>query len=78
VLVDYAIFMNVPKLDAQDLATVQKVYTAETLDFRLKPDSAAVDRGTQIPNVTQGFAGQAPDLGALEVGQPVPQYGPRR
>ena len=30
VLVDYDIFMNVPKLDAQDVATVQKVYKAES------------------------------------------------
>ena len=30
-----------------------------------------------IPNVTDGFAGQAPDLGALEVGQAPPIYGPR-
>jgi hypothetical protein len=27
--------------------------------------------------VTDGFAGKAPDLGALEVGQAVPVYGPR-
>jgi len=27
--------------------------------------------------VTDGFAGRAPDLGALEVGAPVPHYGPR-
>jgi hypothetical protein len=30
-----------------------------------------------IPNVNDGFAGSAPDLGALEVGQPLPIYGPR-
>jgi hypothetical protein len=78
VLVDYDIFMNVPKLDAQDRQTVQKVYKAESFDFRLKPNSAAVDRGTPLANVTDGFAGKAPDLGALEVGQPVPQYGPRK
>jgi hypothetical protein len=26
--------------------------------------------------VTDDFAGQAPDLGALEVGRPIPRYGP--
>jgi hypothetical protein len=77
VLVDYDVFMNVPKLDAQDATTVQKVYKAEAFDFRLKPGSAAVDRGTILPNVTEGFAGRAPDLGALEVGQAPPHYGPR-
>jgi hypothetical protein len=30
-----------------------------------------------IPNVNDGFTGKAPDLGALEAGQPLPQYGPR-
>jgi hypothetical protein len=77
VLVDYDVFMKVQKLDAKDLATVQRLYRAEDLDFRLKPGSAAVDRGVAVPNVTDGFAGQAPDLGALEVGQPMPIYGPR-
>jgi hypothetical protein len=77
VLVDYDIFMNVPRLDAKDLATVQRLYKAEDFDFRLKAGSAAVDRGIAIPNVTDGFAGKAPDLGALEVGQAVPVYGPR-
>ena len=77
VLVDYDIFVNVTKLDAKDLATVQRLYKAEDFDFRLKPGSAAVDRGVALPNVTDGFTGQAPDLGALEVGRPVPVYGPR-
>jgi hypothetical protein len=78
VLVDYDIFMNVTKLDAKDLATVQRLYKAEDFDFGLRPGSAAVDRGIAVPNVTDGFTGQAPDLGAMEVGQPVPVYGPRR
>jgi hypothetical protein len=77
VLVDYDVFMNVPRLDAQDVATVQKVYKAESFDFRLKPGSAAVDRGKLLPGVTDGFAGAAPDLGAIELGQTAPHYGPR-
>jgi hypothetical protein len=77
VLVDYDVFMKVTKLDGKDLATVQRLYKAEDFDFRLRPGSAAVDRGTTLPNVTDGFTGQAPDLGALEVGRPVPIYGPR-
>jgi hypothetical protein len=78
VVVDYDAFVNVRRLDAQDTATVQKLYKAEEFDFRLKPASAAVDRGVPLATVTDGFSGGAPDLGALEVGQPVPQYGPRR
>ena len=77
VLVDYDVFVNVPRLDARDLETVQQVHDARTLDFRLRPGSAAVDRGVAIPNVTDGFNGVAPDLGALEVGQTMPVYGPR-
>jgi hypothetical protein len=30
-----------------------------------------------LPNVTDGFAGAAPDLGAIEQGQAAPHYGPR-
>ena len=77
VVVDYGIFVKVPRLDAKDLKSVQKLYKAEDLDFRLKPDSPAVDRGVVLHNVTDGFSGQAPDLGALEVGQALPHYGPR-
>jgi hypothetical protein len=77
VLVDYDIFANVPKLDAQDLKRVQALYKGEDFDFQLKPGSAAVDRGVVLPNVTDGFTGKAPDLGALEVGQQPPHYGPR-
>jgi len=78
VTVDYDVFVNVRRLDAQDAASVQKLYKADELDFRLKPGSAAVDRGLSLPTVTDGFAGRAPDLGALELGQAAPHYGPRK
>ena len=35
VLVDYDVFVNVPRLDGQDRMRVQKVYKAEDYDFRL-------------------------------------------
>jgi hypothetical protein len=76
VLVDYDVFVNVPKLD-RDPKTVQRLYTFSDYDFRLRPGSAAIDRGVAIPNVNDGFTGKAPDLGALENGQPIPHYGPR-
>ncbi len=75
---DYDIFVNVPRLDAKDTKNVQKVYTMEGLDFRIKAGSAAVDRGVVLPNITDNFNGKAPDLGALEIGQASPHYGPRR
>jgi len=77
IMVDYDEFVHVPRLDGHDVKTVQKLYKAEDFDFRLKPDAAAVDKGVVLPNVTDGFAGRAPDLGALEIGQAVPHYGPR-
>ena len=77
VIVDYDVFMNVRRLDARDAGTVQHLYRAEEFDFRLRPASAAVDRGTRLPNVTDAFDGRAPDLGALELGATPPHYGPR-
>ncbi len=77
VLVDYDVFAKVPRLDAQDAAAVQRIYRAEDLDFSLRRGSAAVDRGVALPTVNDGFAGAAPDLGALELGRPAPHYGPR-
>ncbi|MEP6962851.1 MAG: hypothetical protein ABI995_12285 [Acidobacteriota bacterium] len=76
-VLDYDIFVKVPKLDAQDISSLQKMYKADDLDFRLKSGSAAIDRGAPLPTITDGFAGRAPDLGALELGQTPPHYGPR-
>jgi hypothetical protein len=56
------------------LQKVQAPYKAEDFDFRLK---AAAARGVTLPNVADGFAGRAPDLGAVELGQTPPHYGPR-
>jgi hypothetical protein len=56
---------------------VQKLYDAKDIDFRLKPGSPVIDRGIPLPNVTDGFAGRAPDLGAIEFGEQPPHYGPR-
>ncbi len=46
-------------------------------DLRLVPGSAAVDRGCRLPNVNDGHAGAAPDLGCYELGSALPRYGPR-
>jgi len=46
-------------------------------DLRLRPTGAAVDVGVVIPNVNDGFAGAAPDVGAYEAGAALPTYGPR-
>lgn len=33
--------------------------------------------GVELPTITDGFIGKAPDVGAYESGLPVPHYGPR-
>jgi hypothetical protein len=43
---------------------------AQQLDFRLRPNASAIDAGTTIPGITDGFAGAAPDLGAYESSRP--------
>ena len=60
-----------------DPDNITKVYKLEDFDFRLKPDAPAVDAGCILPNINDDFTGKAPDLGALEVGKPIPVYGPR-
>jgi hypothetical protein len=77
VQVDYDSFMNVPRLDGHDIKSVQKLYEAKDFDFRLRQGSPAIDRGAPLPGITDGFAGAAPDLGAIEYGQTLPHYGPR-
>jgi hypothetical protein len=49
----------------------------EPADLRLRPGSAAVDAAVVIPNVNDDFTGDAPDLGAYELGRGLPHYGPR-
>lgn len=72
---DLDIFEN--KMTLPDPAKPHAVYHSMDLNFRLKPGSKAVDAGVHIPTVNDGFSGRAPDLGALELGQPEPHYGPR-
>jgi hypothetical protein len=47
------------------------------LDASLARGSRAVDAGARIAGVTNGYAGRAPDLGALERGRPQPRFGIR-
>lgn len=72
--IDFDIF---EKLAPPGAANEYAVYHAMDLNFQLKGASAAVDAGVVIPTVNEDHAGRAPDLGALELGQPQPHYGPR-
>jgi hypothetical protein len=46
-------------------------------DVRLAAGSPAVDAGIVLPGIDDGYAGTAPDLGAVELGCAEPAYGPR-
>jgi hypothetical protein len=46
-------------------------------DVPLATGSPAIDAGVVLPNVNDGFTGAAPDVGAWEVGCPLPLYGVR-
>jgi len=73
VLVGLSAFVNVQPTDEAD---PRKLYEPEKLDFRLRPRSAAIDKGMVLPTITDGFKGTAPDLGAYEFGSTPPHYGP--
>jgi hypothetical protein len=74
VTVSLSDFVKAPPVNPAD---PRILYLPETMDFRLRPGSRAVDAGTPLPGITDGFAGRAPDLGAIELGRPMPHYGPR-
>jgi hypothetical protein len=71
---DFDIFEN---LKPSDPAQRYRVYHSMDLNFKLKANGKAIDAGVVLPTVNDNFAGKAPDLGALELNQPEPHYGPR-
>ena len=73
-LIDYDIFVNAPMPDFSDPT---RVVAVDSVDLRLKKGADAIDAGIELSNVTDGFRGSAPDLGAYEFGVPLPHYGPR-
>jgi hypothetical protein len=84
VLVDYSIFANVWPPDKNQ---PQRLYNPEDFDFRLRMEvlrvldilgpNPAIDAGVLLPTINDNFTGKAPDLGAYEIDQPIPHYGPR-
>jgi len=72
--VDFGVFV---KVRVPDKADPQHLYNPEDFDFSLKRRSAAIDAGIELPTITDGFTGKAPDLGAYERGRAIPHYGPR-
>jgi hypothetical protein len=72
-IVDYGIFQKVTPPGPNP----RTLYKPADFDFNLRAGSVAVDAGMRLPNINDDFTGQAPDLGAYEIGKPEPHYGPR-
>lgn len=49
----------------------------QSQDMRILSGSIAEDAALLIPNINDDFTGKAPDIGAYEIGKPLPHYGPR-
>ncbi len=71
VMVDLGVFATPPAFPANPYPP------KPVADLRLAAGSAAVDKGIIIAGLDDDFAGAAPDLGAYELGAPLPTYGPR-
>ena len=74
--------MNGVALDSSTFAAPIPIpvdYTTEWSpeDVSLDAGSPAVDSATPVPGVSSTYLGSGPDLGAQELGCPVPHYGPR-
>jgi hypothetical protein len=54
-----------------------KTYEPKDYNLLLNNNANVVDAGIALPQITDGFAGKAPDLGCYELGQKPPHYGPR-
>jgi hypothetical protein len=74
ILIDYGDFVKASGIKRSDPTIL---YKPEDYDFTLKPDSKAIDAGVLLPSINDDFTGKAPDLGAYELGKPIPHYGPR-
>jgi len=66
----------------QEIFEIQDIpaYVAEPFSEKrltLRNGCRAIDAGQPLPNVCDDFDGAAPDLGAYELGRPLPHYGPR-
>lgn len=64
------IFINVPFPNPP-------VPEREIQDLRPRPGSVVIDAGVMIPNINDKYNGKGPDIGAYELGEEYPHYGPR-
>nr|WP_319592449.1 family 16 glycoside hydrolase [uncultured Draconibacterium sp.] len=82
--VDYDIFIKATPTEFKDfnkkheaLGRAYPIYQSGKFDFRLRDSSKPVDAGVLLPGVNTNYTGKAPDLGAYEIGIPIPHYGRR-
>jgi hypothetical protein len=75
----HAVLLDLARLFASGAQPPQDIAQRRptTSDLRLSPNSKAVDAGATLPGWNEDFHGRRPDLGAYELGDPLPQYGPR-
>lgn len=64
--VDLAAYQAASGLDAASIAGDPQFAEPDENVFSLLPDSPAIDAGMDVAGVTDDFAGQAPDIGAIE------------
>ncbi len=78
-VLNHAILVDSSRAFASKARAPENVAQAQAIpiDLRLAPGSTAIDAGQPLPGLNDGFRGRAPDLGAYELGDPLPQYGPR-
>ncbi len=73
----HAVLVDMSVFDGDIAFPDPPVPEREPVNLLLKAGSAAVDAGAVIPGVNDHFGGKAPDLGAIELGEAPPHYGPR-
>ncbi len=71
-IVNYSIFESAGEAPGEG-----STYAPGQQNLTLRSGAIVRDAGGLIPNVTDGFEGSAPDIGAYEYGAAVPSYGPR-
>ena len=78
VLIDSPVVFRKASLLPQDPAGGLGVErSVDGMDFRLAAGSAAIGAGKVLPNINDGFAGAAPDIGAFQSNQKPTQWGAR-
>lgn len=79
VLLDHSEFVSAPEPQLGPYLgapTFFPPYPPGAQDVGLVAEALAVDAGTPLPNLNDGWLGNAPDLGAYERGRTPPAYGP--